>query len=213
MIPLVAAVVLASSAGAPSAVLPSGTYSYEIYSEGKPVAKSTIVIHNVNGSLQITEATTIQDDPVATTRTIDPATFSTLQYVMTSEGSQDTIDIPANAAIWRKAAGDKTLSQVVAGPSIVFDFFAGPYAAIPAMLHATSAKAFNVYCICFTGFDVKPGTIAPATAAPPAGVPPKDVSAAFEFDDAVVTLWYDPVTFVLYAIDAPKAQFRIVQQP
>jgi hypothetical protein len=65
----------------------------------------------------------------------------------------------------------------------------------------------------FTGFDVKPAPIVPATAAAPAGVPKTDVSAAFEFDDAVVTLWYDPVTFVLRAMDAPKAQFRIVLLP
>jgi hypothetical protein len=189
MIPLVAAVVLASSAGTPSAVLPSGTYSYEIYSEGKPVAESTIVIHNETGSLQITEATLLQGDPVAS-----------------------TIDIPSSAAIWRHGSESQTLPQAVAGPSIVFDFFAGPYAAIPAMLHATAAKAFNVYCLCFTGFDVKPAPIVTATTAAPAS-PKTDVSAAFEFDDAVVTLWYDPVTFVLRAMDAPKAQFRIVLQP
>ena len=213
MIPLVAAVALASSAAAPGAVLPSGTYAYEIYSDGKPVAKSTIVIHNENGSLQITEATILQGDPVASTRTIDPATFATLKYTITVQGTEDTIDIPSNAATWRRASGDKTVPQAVAGPSIVFDFFAGPYAAIPAMLHATAAKAFNVYCICFTGFDVKPAPIVSATAAAPAGVSKTDVSAAFEFDDAVVTLWYDPVTFVLHAMDAPKAHFRIVLLP
>jgi hypothetical protein len=213
MIPLVAAVALASSAGAPSAVLPAGTYSYEIYDEGKPVAKSTIVIHNENGSLAITEATMLQGDPVATTRTIDPATFTTLKYVMTAQGSQDTVDVPSTEAIWHNGTQSKTLPQTLAGPSIVFDFFAGEYVAIPAMLHATAAKAFNVYCLCFTGFDVKPATIVPATSAAPAGVLKTDVSAAFEFDDAVIALWYDPATFILHAMDAPKAQFRILLQP
>jgi hypothetical protein len=213
MIPLVAAVALAAAGGPPGGVLPSGTYAYEIFSEGKPVAKSTIVIHNENGSLLITEATALQGDPVATTRTIDPSTFATLKWVMTTQGAEDTIEIASSAGVWRNGPQSKKLPQAVTGPSIVFDFFAGAYPLIPAMLHATGAKAFNVYCLCFTGFDVEPAAVVSATAAAPAGVPKTDASAAFEYDDAVVTLWYDPVTFILHAMDAPKAQFRIVLQP
>jgi hypothetical protein len=208
MIPIVTTVAQASD----SSVLPSGAYTYQIFSEGKPVAKSTIVIYNEE-PLRITEDTTLQDDALASQRTMDPATFSTIDYVMNAQGSADTIDISASSAVWHAKSGDKTLARSVAGPSIVFDFVAGEYVAIPAMLHATGAKSFNVYCICLTGFDVKTATVVPATAAAPAGVPKTDASVAFEFDDAVVTLWYDPVTFILSAIDAPKAQFRILLQP
>jgi hypothetical protein len=208
MIPIVATVAQASA----GSVLPSGAYTYEIYSEGKPVAKSTIVIYNEN-PLRITEDTTLQGDPIASQRTIDPATFAPLDYVMNAQGASDTIDLSQGAASWHNATQKKTLAPAVAGPSIVFDFFAGAYIAIPAMLHATGAKAFNVYCLCFTGFDVKAATVVPATAEAPPGVPKTDARVAFEYDDAIVTLWYDPGTFILSAMDAPKAQFRILLQP
>jgi hypothetical protein len=213
MIPLVAAVVLASAGGAAHGVLPSGTYTYQIFVESKPVATSKIVIDHENGSLQLTEASVLQGDPVATTRTVDPSTFATLKWDMNAQTSEDTVEIASGAGAWQHGPQTKTLAQAVPGPSIVFDFFAGAYPLIPAMLHATGAKAFNVYCLCFTGFDVKPATVIPATATAPPGVPKSDAVAAFEYDDAIVTMWYDPATFVLHAMDAPKAQFRILLQP
>jgi hypothetical protein len=81
------------------------------------------------------------------------------------------------------------------------------------MINATVAKSFNVYCICFTGFDVKTSASVPATAPHPAGVAASDAQAAFALDDGVMTFWYDPVTLVLHELDVPKGHFRIVLQP
>jgi hypothetical protein len=203
---------LALAATDPSPILPSGTYNYVIWVDGKPSGKSSIRIARAGGVLTVTESATLPDDTIDTVRTLDPATFSTLTYTSTSAGASDTIDIHGKSATWKSPLQTKNADQAIDGPSMVFDFLAGEYAAVPAMANATRAKAFNVYCICFTGFDVKVSTSVPATGSRPDGVSPSDAHIAFTLDDGVMTFWYDPVTFVLHELDVPKAHFRIVLQ-
>ena len=210
MIVTAAALTFASSDVASSAVLPPGTYHYTLYSDGKPAGKSTIVVKRLDGSLRIAETTTLQGDRIDTTRTIDPSTFSTIDYVLGAQGAQERIEIGGKGATNRSGANSKTLAPATPGPAIVFDFFVGEYVALPAMIHTATARAFNVYCLCFYGFEVKTSAIVPATASRPAGVPATAAEAAFDLDDATCTLWYDPVTFVLFELDVPKPRIRIV---
>ncbi len=190
--------------------LPSGTYQCTTYDQGNAVGHSSIDVTQVNGSVQIAESTSLSDEPIESTRLLDPSTFSTLAYTMTSQGASDTMDINAKAATQRDGANAKTLTPATVGPSIVFDFLVVEYVAMPAMIHAATNSAFNVYCVCFYGFEVKPAAIVPATAPRPSAVPVTDSAAAFDFDDGIITLWYDPASFVLRELDNPKARFRTV---
>jgi hypothetical protein len=212
MIALAVALLITSCNAANAAVLPSGTYRYTTYDEGNAVGHSSIVVTRANGLLQVDESTSLSDDPIESTRTLD-ASFSTLEYVVTQQQVRDSISIHAKAATHVSGTNSTTLPPATAGPSIVFDFLVGEYAALPAMIHAATGTAFNVYCVCFYGFEVKSATIVPATAIRPAGVRATDAKAAFDFDDGTITLWYDPVTFVLRELDNPKARFRIILNP
>jgi len=211
VIALVAALALATSDVAAGAVLPPGSYRYQIYSESKPVATTTIVVTHSHDTIGVAESLNFQDEPVSTLRTLDPANFSTLAYTITSRGSKETIGIADKSATYRNeaTATTKTLAETTDGPAIALDFFVGPYVALPAMLHATAATTFNAYCICFVGFNAETGTLVQKTMVRPAGVPATDAQASIDFEDAIFTVWYDPVTFVLSEFDAPTAKVRM----
>jgi hypothetical protein len=193
--------------------LPSGTYHYTIYSDGKAAGKSTIVVSRSDGSIRVVENTALSGDPIQTQRTLDPFSFSTLTYSVTSQGSTDTIDIPGAQGTWKSGTQTKTLPQATHGPSMIFDFLTAEYIALPAMLRAGEATTFNVYCVCFDGFEVKPAAFVPGTAPRPAGVTATDAVASFDFDDGISHMWYDPSTFVLHELDVPKPRIKIVMQP
>jgi len=181
-----------------------------LYSDGRPSGVSTIVVTRHNGTIRIAERTTLQGDVIDTTRTIDPSSFTTLDYAIGDHGWHAGIVISGETATYRGGAKATTLAAATTGPSIVFDFLVGEYVAIPAMIQAATTAAFNVYCVCFSGFEVKTSQITPAITQRPAGIPGTDAAAAFVLDDGTATLWYDPVSFVLRELDVPKARIRIV---
>ncbi len=195
---------------AADAVLASGTYRYAIYSDNEPAGISTIVVTRKNGSIQIAERTSLQGEPINTTRTIDPSTFATLDYVVGTQGNEESIEISGKSATHHAGGKATTLSQATDGPSIVFDYLVGEYVALPAMIRAETTPAFNAYCVCIAGFEVKPSALVPATAARPTGIPSGDAAVAFVLDDETATLWYDPVTLVTAELDVPGPKFKIV---
>jgi hypothetical protein len=218
VIAFAAAVALAqlavASSDAQSAVLPSGVYRYAFYLEEKQTATSVITVTRSNGALLITESTTAQDEPATTIRTLDPVTFTTRRYELVTKGPAATADVTATNATYRQG-GDKpptTVAAKVGGPAIIFDFFAGAFIGLPAMVHGMHGSEFNAYCDCFTGFDVKPATIVRTPAPRPPNVPATDAVAAFNLDDAVATVWYEPTTFVLRELDVPKPKLKIILQ-
>ena len=162
--------------------------------------------------MTIAESTSVQGTQIDTKRTIDPATFTTLAYAVTTAGPNETIDLSANSAAYHyKGKTTQLDAPAAAHRSSSISSSAGSQRS--ALMHATTAKAFNVFCICpFTGFEVKASAIVPATEPRPAGVPATDAEAAFDLDDGIATIWYDPATFVLHELDVPSAKIRIVIQ-
>ncbi len=183
-----------------------------MYAVDQAAATSTISISRAGGLVKITEDAIVSDSPINTLRTLDPLTFSTLSYVVTTPGADERVDITDAGATHREDAKTTTFPRAVAGPSIALDFLAGPYVALPAMLGATTAGAFNAYCPCFTGFIVTPATVVHPTEARPKDVPSSDAGAAIVLDGDAVTFWYDPGTFVLRELDVPSTRIKIVLQ-
>jgi hypothetical protein len=208
---VVAAALTLAAAAAPT-VLPSGIYNYAIFDSGKPVGTSAISISRSGGSIRVAEDATLPDDRMETVRTLDPATFATQAYRVTTQGVTETLDVTERDATWHGTRKSETRARAADGPAVVFDFLTGMYAALPAMLDATRAKTFNVYCACFYGFEAKAARVSSATEARPDGVPPEDAVVACDFDDGTIFVWYDPATFVARYVDVPKARFRFVLQ-
>ena len=202
-----------TSGGASPAILPVGTHHYGIYDDGKRGGTSTIVVTRDKGSLRLTETMAFKDEsaPMQTTRMLDPETFTTLRYAVGGPGAHESVDVAPESATYHNGTSDTRLEAATAGPSAVGDYLVGVYVALPAMIHATTASAFSMYCICFGGFQVKSNVLVKATAARPAGAPAGDASLAFRSDDETVTLWYDPVSFVLHEMDVPDARIKIVE--
>jgi hypothetical protein len=110
-------------------------------------------------------------------------------------------------------AGDKatTLAQLTPGPAMMLDSFVGAYAGLPAMVAATSAQKFNVYCVCAAGATASLATVVPTTATRPEDLPHNDRSLSLTVDAGTITLWYDPTTFILHELDAPDSHLKIVR--
>jgi len=210
---LAGALALAAGDAQTSAALPSGLYRYTMFEDGKAVALSVISVTRTETAVQIMESTTLSGDAVTTIRTFDPATFTTLRYETVALNAKSVVQVtPANATLTNAAKATTTVVAKTAGPAMVFDYSAGPYIAMPAMLNATKASAMNIYCECFEGFDVKVATVVPVTMTRPSKVPARDQAAAFSLDDGIATLWYDPGTFILHQMDVPKVKISIVLQ-
>jgi hypothetical protein len=208
------ALALASPGGTAGSALPAGTYRYVYYDGTRRVVTTTVVIERNDGTLTVKESSDAQGTSIDTSRKLDPATFTTLAYAVTTPGANETVGVSGTSATYRHLSKTTVLHAPAAGPSIVFAFFLGGFATLPAMIHTATVKTFNVYCICpYSGFDAKPSKIVPATEPRPAGVSPADAEAAFSIDGGVATIWYDPLTFVLHRLDLPGSKIRIVIQP
>ena len=201
-----------AAVGVAASALPTGTYRYALIDDGKQSAVSTISITHGDGVLTIDEDVALSGDRITTTRTFDPTTFSTLSYRVTVPGSDEGVDITDAGATYHDGATTTTFPRAVAGPAVALDFFVGPYVALPAMVAATSATAFNVYCVCLTGFAVSAATVARPAAQRPQGVPATDVATAVTLDDGTLTMWYDPATYIVRELYMSDQRMKFVLQ-
>jgi hypothetical protein len=209
MIATIAALALA--AAIMGEALPNGTYHYLLYAGDKQSATSTIGIYRDANGVRIDEQTFSSGEQINTIRTLNATTFSATLYRVTLHGSNEIMAATPTGADYH--AGDKatTLAQLTPGPAMMLDSFVGAYAGLPAMVAATSAQKFNVYCVCAAGATASLATVVPTTATRPEDLPHNDRSLSLTVDAGTITLWYDPTTFILHELDAPDSHLKIVR--
>jgi hypothetical protein len=189
---LTAALVLSGCSSA-TGPLPSGTYHYSSNEAGVPVDSTVtisrdataVVVHEDARFLKVPNA-----PPVSIEMRLDPKTFSTRSLTIANDPEMEN----ASVAIAQGRA-----------PATVDSDWVSSYLAIPAMLRATGAKTVDVYYTALlhgrglaTAF-----TVVSPTAARPDGVRSGDASIALatgRVKRAFVTLWYDPSTDVVSAV-------------
>jgi hypothetical protein len=192
--------------------LPSGTYHYSSNEAGVPVDSTVtisrdataIVVHEDARFLKVPNA-----PPVSVETRLDPKTFSTDALTVANDPEMWNPSVairPDGATITPSGKASFTIPPAAAGaPATVNSDWVSSYLAIPAMLHATGAKTVNVYYTALlrgrglaTAFTVVSGT-----AARPSGVPSGDTPIALatrKARRAFITLWYDPSTDVVSAV-------------
>ncbi len=215
-----AALLLAAAATAPVAPRPpDATYSYAIQAGGIPLGSSTVAIDgSTRGTVVVKENVSMsvpRSTATATTR-YDAATLHETGYTgdfNLASGAQHTVVTVKPGAMTLTVPGGGTL-DIPADPSapleLVGDNLVGGSIMIPAVLHATGAKAFTLAVlggarpiVCKVVTDPLPSR--------PAGVPASDVELALELASIRVIYWYDPATYVVHdvAIPSQQAEFRL----
>jgi hypothetical protein len=202
---------VASATPVQSAIVPSGTYHYAVYSDGKVTASSTVVIVHETSSVTVKETIDLHGETVQTTRRLDPLTFATLFWSGYDDAHPDTITVASKSATYRHGGTTTTLAAQTDAPAAVFDFFVAEFSTLPAMIRMTVAARYNEYCVCIGGFEAKAISTAPASAPRPTVARPDDAAIALAAEGETATLWYDPKTFILRELDFPHERISYVR--
>ena len=210
MIAAIAAIAVAATNLGDSA-LPDGTYHYYLYADGKQSASSTIGIYRDANGVRINEQTVSGGQQISTIRTLNPTTYSAVAYRVTLHDANEIVAVTSTGADYHEGDKATTLTQMTPGPAIALDSFVGAYVGLPAMVAATGAQRFNVYCVCFSTLTESEATVVPTTATRPDGLPHNDRSLSLTFDDGVVTLWYDPTTYIMHELNVPESHIKIIR--
>jgi hypothetical protein len=208
-------VLVACSQSSTPTPLATGTYTYEFHSGTLTEGTSTVTISSDGTAFTITEDANWGGSigKVSIVRRLDPATFSIVDY--RNDKDNVSASFTKEGATYRGNSGiSKELAPPdAAAPSSFYALYdiVSSNAAIPAMLHATGKTSFNMF-----GYNVLSGvpsvasvTVVDVTAARPNGVPLRDESLALERGSTVSTIWYDPDTFIVHAVDVDN---RVVVQ-
>ncbi len=208
-----AAALGAPFAAAQSDALPTGTYHYAMSANGSTIGLSTIVVQHHGSSVEVGESASLAGHALVTRRTLDATTFQTLKYAASAPGSPQsaTLNLTATTALLHAGATNASISAPPDAPFFVNDNLVAGFAQLPAQLHATGSGKLTMACVC-GGLVALPTIVVPVTATRPSDVPASDAGVAVEFGDQVMTLWYDPATYVLKRADLPSQGFTIELQ-
>lgn len=197
------------------AVLPSGTYRYAVFADGKQTATSTVIVTRDAAAITVHESIAFEESGAeqepTSTRTLDPATFATRSWQRSAGDESDTITVEPMRATVHSRSKSTTLEAPGAGPAAVFDFFVGEFATLPAMIHANSATHYTEYCACLDDFDVQSIAVGSVSSARPPRVLAGDEAIGLTAKNATATLWYDPQTFILRRLDFPKDKISYIR--
>lgn len=197
------------------AVLPSGTYRYAVFADGKKTATSTVIVTHDSAAITVRETIAFEESSAeqqpTSTRTLDPTTFATQSWKRSAGAETETITVEPTRATLRSGSKSTTLAAPGAGPAAVFDFFVGEFATLPAMIHATSATHYTEYCACMDNFDVVSIAVGPASSPRPPEVLAADIAIGLTAKASTATLWYDPQTFILRRLDFPKDHIAYIR--
>jgi len=218
-----AALFLAATAAAPAALPPrppDATYSYALQAGGTALGSSTIVVDgSTPGTIVVTESASIgiPRSTATTTMRYDATTLLETAYTADFQvpgGTQHTVVTMKPGSITVTATPAGGTADIPADPSapleLISDSLAGSSIMIPAILHATGAKAFTLAVlrgakplVCKVVSDPLPSR--------PAFVPASDVELALDVAGNRALYWYDPSTYVVHdiAIPAQQADFRL----
>jgi hypothetical protein len=217
-----AAFLLAATVAAPATLPPrppDATYAYAIHAGGLPLGNSTVVIDgSTPGTIVVKENASFSTPAFTATSTMryDAATLRETAYsadFVLPSGTQHT-DVTVKPAAMTVTVPGGTAVDIPADPSapleLVGDNLVASSVLVPAMLHATGAKAFTLAVlsgakplVCKVVSDPLPSR--------PASVPATDVELALELASIRIIYWYDPKTYVVHnvAIPAQQAEYHL----
>jgi len=192
-----------------------GPYRYES-TEGRVTITSTVTVRYGGGTAVVEEAVNFGTATANIEYRLDPKTFSAVSYTMRNdpEGEDPAVIVsPGGASVKTNDRGRAFVKAPEPGaPSWIFGNFASSFVPLPLLVRSTHLHSFNAYMpevFHGKGFAFKLSVI-PAAPPRPAGVPATDASiglasAKARKPAAMVTVWYDPSTSVVDAIDIGRA--------
>lgn len=201
-----------AACSSPAGPLPSGTYHYVSNEAGVAVDSivtisrdaTAIVVHEDARFVKLPNA-----PPVSIETRLDPKTFSTNAVTIANDAEMEnpTIAIAQNGATVTPPGKPSVTIPPAAGaaPAAVDTNWASSYLTVPAMVRATGAKTLNLFhTALFHGRGLATRlTVVSGTAARPDGVPSGDTPMGLAMGNTklpFVTLWYDPSTDVVSAV-------------
>jgi len=207
------AVAWAFAACSPSAgttASPAGTYQYESRA-GNITAGSTVTVSFDSGAVLVSERARLGtfDGPAIESR-MNPKTYSLETYTVTHDPEGDDPSIAVTAAgakyVMKNADPVTKKAPVPGAPSFVFGDWVSSFVELPSLEYVTKAKTINGYmpdlmrgkAVAMTYYVVEP------MVPPPAAARSGDAALALAWrprGKPVVTMWYDPATFVVDAVD------------
>jgi uncharacterized protein len=218
-----AALLLAATASAPVSLPPrppDATYTYALQAGGITLGGSTVVVDgSMPGTIVVKENASMSMPRYTATATTlyDAATLHesgyTADFILTS-GTQHTGVTVKPGAMTLTVSGGSASIDIPADPSapleLIGDNLVGSGIMLPAVLHATGAKAFTL-AVLSSGKPLLCKVVSDPLPSRPASVPATDVELALEVAGIRFIYWYDPATYVVHDVAIPSqgADYRL----
>jgi len=192
-----------------------GPFHYES-TEGNVTINSTVDVRYDKGAAIVGEAVNFGTASANIENRLDPKTFSTISYTMRNdpEGIDPIVIVtPSGASVKTNDRGGAVVNAPVPGaPSFVFGNYASSFVLLPSLVRATHPRTINAYMpTVFHGKALAMKlSVFPSASQRPTTVPQGDVAIGFAPPSArkrvaMLTLWYDPATSVVDAINIGNA--------
>ncbi len=187
---------------------PDGTYGYTLTQRGAKIGTSTIVFKTVGRNVAVQERADLGSLQVTTTTSLEAGTLREISY----EGSSPqqgafSADVSANGVTLRISNATVPLSAVGGLPLVIADGLVSSAALIPAIVHATETRTLTIAAL--NGGKAFAASVESAVIPPPSGIPPSDAAMKLTYAGATATLWYEPKTLVLDALENRAASLEI----
>ena len=212
-----AAMLLAASMRPPGlpARPPDGTYEYRVTVAGAVIEDSTVSISSRAREILVRDSTRIptQDVSALDTGTFDTQTLLPTDFradVHLQVGDRRLTSTFAPGQITFVVGSQRTVVQAQAGAplEIASDNFVGTMVMIPAVLHATKAKALTL-ALTEGALSIFARIIRTPPDGRPTDVASSDRSVALNFAHLREVFWYDPKSFVVDDVEIPAQSARI----
>jgi uncharacterized protein len=184
-----------AAAQPPSAILPNGTYRYEISVDGAVIGESTIVVSRERGLIVVGESVSAAGVALVTERKIDDATFAVESYTADAGPKHVVVSVTGNAATIRQGSANATITAAPGAPLVISDNMVAGIALVPATLHATGAKSLTLASVA-GGFVAVPVNVTASA----------DGRLTLSLGGQTATLSYDPRTFVLSRLEVASSK-------
>jgi|GEM_PF-1753553 len=218
-----AALLLAATASAPVSLPPrppDATYTYALQAGGIALGGSTVVVDgSMPGTIVVKENASMSMPRYTATATTlyDAATLHesgyTADFILTSGAQHTDVTVKPGAMTLTVSGGSGSI-DIPADPSapleLIGDNLVGSGIMLPAVLHATGAKAFTL-AVLSSGKPLLCKVVSDPLPSRPASVPATDVELALEVAGIRFIYWYDPATYVVHDVAIPSqgADYRL----
>ena len=197
---------------------PDGTYAYALRLAGTDVGSSTVVVDGATpGAIVVKENASflLPRFTATTTMRYDATTLHETGYSAdfnVASGAQHTDVAVKPGTMTVTATNGGGTADVAADPSapleLIGDNLIGSSVMIPAVLHATGAKAFTL-AVLTGGKAVVCNVVTDPLPSRPASVPASDANLALDLGGIRETYWYDPATYVVHDVTIPSQSAEI----